>query len=283
MHCKQNHSKGFTLVELLIVITIFGLVIGGMYGLYDSMQRTTVYQEDFIDIQQNLRVAMDRVSRDIKMAAFLIPSTQTGIIAPSNATTLTLQTSSTAYAFARITDDVEVSGAQFVFNISDSNSVDIFEAGDTVRIIRPQDGLQPSNTDLQVIAKNRNGPTITVGGFPAGSFQYKPGDIIAQSVAGAPDPSTITWSVIDNDGDGDLELIRTRDNGPVAILVDDVDPPDPLVPGAAIFEYLDSDGNATADFTQVQAVRVNLTANAPAQHDRQVHQRSLTTITNMRN
>jgi len=70
---SARRTSGFTLVEILVVMTIFGVVIGAVYSLYLTHQKTAYVQEDVVDLQQNLRIAMDSITRDMRMAGMLVP------------------------------------------------------------------------------------------------------------------------------------------------------------------------------------------------------------------
>lgn len=275
----KTNTNGFTLLELLVSVAIFGLVITGMYGVYSSAQKTTINQGELVDMQQNLRVASDFISRDIKMAEALIPAGSSGVAFGSNATTLSLATASSFYAYAQIIDDLEIpagtaAATDFNFSISAPVTVDYFQALDTVRIIRPQNGVQPLDTDLTVSGVNRAGPTITLNTFvTASAIQYKAGDIIARVGAGAPDPSTILWNMSGTD------LQRTRDGGTAETMAENTN---------LAFSYLLEDGTeivvpSATDLDSIRAVRVVLTVDTAKQFDGQTRQRSLSSITYLRN
>ncbi len=68
-----NEEHGFTLIEILIVLAMFGVVMGVLYSLYVTHQRSAYTQDEVADVQQNLRIATDSITRDIQMAGFLIP------------------------------------------------------------------------------------------------------------------------------------------------------------------------------------------------------------------
>ena len=281
---RTTGNKGFTLIELLVATAIFGIVITGMYGVYSSTQKTTVNQGELVDVQQNLRVTGDFISQDIKMANALIPAGNTGIIAGSNATTLNLSTASSFYAFAQVSSDLEIpagtgASTNFSFNISVPTMVDFFEAGDTVRIIRPQNGKQPLDADLTVAGVNRAGPNITLNAFAtSNAVQYKAGDIVARvsdSVTPpAPDPSTIVW---DTNG---TDLQRDRDGTGAEVMAENI--------SGLAFSYLLDNGSetatpTTAELDDIRAVRVTLTADTARQLDGKTRQRSLSSVTYLRN
>jgi len=65
---KQSFGPGFTLIEILVAITIAGIVMAGIYSAYFSQQRSYVVQEQVATSQQNLRAAMYFIEREIRMA-----------------------------------------------------------------------------------------------------------------------------------------------------------------------------------------------------------------------
>jgi len=69
--CRRDKQKGFTLIELLMVAFMLGLVMISLYSLYTSSQRHAYVQEEVADVQQNLRVAMDSITRDVRHAGFM--------------------------------------------------------------------------------------------------------------------------------------------------------------------------------------------------------------------
>jgi prepilin-type N-terminal cleavage/methylation domain-containing protein len=68
----NQNEKGFTLVEVLMVSFMLVLVLASVYSLYSVNQRTAVTQDEVVDVQQNLRIAVDEIARDIRLAGFLI-------------------------------------------------------------------------------------------------------------------------------------------------------------------------------------------------------------------
>lgn len=63
-----KNTKGFTIVELLVAMSISSVVMAGIYSAYYSQQKTQVVQEQMADLQQNLRAAMYYMEREIRMA-----------------------------------------------------------------------------------------------------------------------------------------------------------------------------------------------------------------------
>jgi prepilin-type N-terminal cleavage/methylation domain-containing protein len=65
---------GFTMIELLIAVAIAGILLVSIYNLYISQSTTYTVQEQVSDMQQNARVAMNIISRHIRIAGFGQPS-----------------------------------------------------------------------------------------------------------------------------------------------------------------------------------------------------------------
>ena len=65
-----KHNKGVTLIELLIVMVIAVVLVGGIYALFMTQQRSYFVQDRVAGIQQDARVALDLMARDIRMAGF---------------------------------------------------------------------------------------------------------------------------------------------------------------------------------------------------------------------
>jgi prepilin-type N-terminal cleavage/methylation domain-containing protein len=87
----RNH-RGFTLVELLVVLLIMGIVTGGIYRLLNNTQRVTRAQAERIDLQSNVRSASIIIPNELReintVVGAAVGSTQVDILAKS-ATSIT--------------------------------------------------------------------------------------------------------------------------------------------------------------------------------------------------
>jgi prepilin-type N-terminal cleavage/methylation domain-containing protein len=59
-----------TLIELLVAMAISAILIAAIYRTFISQQKTYTVQEQVVDMQQNARVAINRMMREIRMAGF---------------------------------------------------------------------------------------------------------------------------------------------------------------------------------------------------------------------
>lgn len=67
---KMRNEKGFTLVELLVAMTVGGIVMAGISMAYRSQQKSALVQDQVSAMQQNLRASMQLMEREIRMAGY---------------------------------------------------------------------------------------------------------------------------------------------------------------------------------------------------------------------
>ena len=64
----MNNRSGFTLVELLISLTLVSLVMTAVYSSYRSQQKTYLVQNQMAGMRQNIRAALYYMERELRMA-----------------------------------------------------------------------------------------------------------------------------------------------------------------------------------------------------------------------
>lgn len=88
---KTRSDDGFTLIELMVSIAIGMIVMASVATTFTSQTRTYAAQEQINQMEQNLRGALDIMSREIKMAGYKPNGgTVTGVVSFSS-TALTIQ------------------------------------------------------------------------------------------------------------------------------------------------------------------------------------------------
>lgn len=245
---KQRH--GYSLVELLVATALMGLVVMAIYGLYTSTQRQAYTTEEVVEVQQNLRIALDRLSRDIRLAGFLIPLSQDkfgsvpqmsldtdddGDCAEHNPESIgcfSFRTVSVTGAVGRLDADTTIATGglltdKHAFTLGHPEMVDLFEGpGNDVadrwaRIVRPGTGTTPLAGFFKVHSDSDRGSSslVMTGVSAPETILYYPGDIV------------LPYTDEDADSDNDittgsapslLNLVRYR-------LVDDPDSDDPAM------------------------------------------------------
>lgn len=69
---QETHAnKGVTLIELMVVLVIAGILVGGIYTLFATQQRSYFVQDRVAGIQQDARAVLSIMARDIRMAGFV--------------------------------------------------------------------------------------------------------------------------------------------------------------------------------------------------------------------
>jgi type IV pilus assembly protein PilW len=63
-------TKGVTLIELLVALVLSALVIGGIYRLFVAQTKAYTVQDQVVEVQQNIRSAMEILLRDLRMAGY---------------------------------------------------------------------------------------------------------------------------------------------------------------------------------------------------------------------
>jgi type IV pilus assembly protein PilW len=67
---KYKSQKGFTLVEMLIVVAISGIVGSAIIGFFIAQQRSHTSQEQVTYMQQNIRAGLGIMLRELRMAGY---------------------------------------------------------------------------------------------------------------------------------------------------------------------------------------------------------------------
>jgi type IV pilus assembly protein PilW len=88
--CHDIGNRGFTLVELMIALAVGGVVMAAVMTAFLSQHRSYLAQDEVVEMQQNARVAMDMMVRDIRSAGYNPNNIVggVGIIAAGNGTEL---------------------------------------------------------------------------------------------------------------------------------------------------------------------------------------------------
>jgi len=221
MKVFHRDTSGFSLIELLIVVAIFAIVMGGVFTLYNTHLKNAYKQDENLDVQQNLRLAMDTISRDIKMAGMLVPITATPLFSStvsfSNYTSsVTLNVSSPDGVYARIFT-AKATGAftNLSTTVDSSEAVDAFigtnKPTDRIRIISPFNNSLTlkaafsTYTSIVFVSGNRTAKSLQLqragGAAFAAGIGLNVGDVVAKG-AGTSDYDTIVYSLMTGTGVG---------------------------------------------------------------------------------
>jgi type IV pilus assembly protein PilW len=63
-------QKGFTLIELMVAMAVASIVMAGIYTFYRGQLKSHITQEELVNMQQDARVGMYMMTRQIRMAGY---------------------------------------------------------------------------------------------------------------------------------------------------------------------------------------------------------------------
>ncbi len=67
---KKEFTRGFSLVEVLVVLVIMGVVVGAAYALFTLSNKTYRNQDRVVVMQQNARGAIEMLTQELRMAGY---------------------------------------------------------------------------------------------------------------------------------------------------------------------------------------------------------------------
>ncbi|KIH76921.1 prepilin-type N-terminal cleavage/methylation domain-containing protein [Geoalkalibacter ferrihydriticus] len=194
---RLRDNRGFGLIEVLIASAVMLVVMGAIMSLYLGSQRTAKVETDFAHVQDNLRLAFDQLTKDVRMAGFLVTGPP---IDDRSATAFTIRTTSPARRYARITTPDLSTGGNKTFEVYSASMVERFRVGEKARIIRPPNQEQPGADTagvaltFEVSATNPGARTLSLSGFSDGiDYAFSRGDMIVRVAEGSPLVSEIRY------------------------------------------------------------------------------------------
>lgn len=81
---RGRGERGFTLIEILISLAIMSIVTIAVYQLYISQYKTWISQDLVTEMQQNGRVAIDTMSRDLILSGYGMSPAIEGVVEVAN-------------------------------------------------------------------------------------------------------------------------------------------------------------------------------------------------------
>ena len=67
---EPKRKNGVTLIELLIALVLSSILTAALYRAFIGQQRTYTVQDQVADMQQNVRIAMGQMTKEIRMAGY---------------------------------------------------------------------------------------------------------------------------------------------------------------------------------------------------------------------
>ncbi len=201
----RAHEKGFTLLELVIAMGILGLVTAAIFSVYNTQRTVTYVEADVADVQQNLRLAMQSMLKDLRTAGFMVEGGLPPIAAvadgsgPGASDSLVINTAAAGGAACRIDAELSVAlsaASPFALAVTSASDLESFADGDAVRILSPGEGAQVAPMAYTVVSRDMSAPSITVRPAMDGDVvDFRRGYIIARTGDSLPDafPNTVEY------------------------------------------------------------------------------------------
>ncbi|MDK9709051.1 MAG: PilW family protein [Desulforhopalus sp.] len=202
-----SENKGFTLVELIITMGISLFVMGVVYTAYAAYQRQYSSQTQVVEMQQNIRSAINFMMDDIRMAGYdPVGSNNAGIISAT----------ATALHITKDTTDT-LGGADDGDGLLDGPNENVtfgFPAGVDVA---PADGVADSGAAPLAMIVGVT-PRSIAENIHAMEFNYTLDDGTKTTAPGTPDDiRSVTISILARVGDRDPgytdAVVYTTDSG----------------------------------------------------------------------
>ncbi|OGP92948.1 MAG: hypothetical protein A2156_10365 [Deltaproteobacteria bacterium RBG_16_48_10] len=65
-----KETKGLSLIELLVALGVSSILMAGLYRTYIGQQRAYTVEDQVVDMQQNVRVSVGQMMREVRMAGY---------------------------------------------------------------------------------------------------------------------------------------------------------------------------------------------------------------------
>ena len=91
----RRSEAGFSLIEVMSALVILAIALTAVFATFISQQKSFTTQNRVAELQQNLRQAVEYMSRDIRMAGYGIPD---NVVVPGTATPAGITSVKSLYA-----------------------------------------------------------------------------------------------------------------------------------------------------------------------------------------
>jgi prepilin-type N-terminal cleavage/methylation domain-containing protein len=248
-------NKGVTLIELLIALVISSILIAGLYRVFIGQHKSYTVQEQVVDMQQNVRVSINRMMSEIRMAGFgnvsmVLPvqfiaygqtRTFNNVLNLDTPVTGSLTIITATGDFAIIKTSITLPNKITLNRLTDSQGDPLFDTGN--RKFISIGGLESNTiTDIQ-------GTTLTLSG-----------NLVYNHPINTPvfPIRAISYQVVNDDGKFTLKRDENIGGGrqPLADNIENIQ-----------FEYFDAQGNPTLIPAKIRMVKATVTATTAISDD----------------
>jgi prepilin-type N-terminal cleavage/methylation domain-containing protein len=229
-----KNKQGLSLIELMVAALIFSFVIGFGLRFFLLQKQWAVYQEDAVEAQQQARVAMDLMVRELSLLGAGVPEGESRLI---KATQQEVEFIANLYtAVARLTQSG--TAGQQKLSVEYIDHSEKFDKGKTVSI------CMLDRCEWNTLASNGGKKTLKLNRGLNEDFPFGSTIQVINDVRYALKPENETQ----------FKLVRRVDGGtsPVAEGLASMD-----------FTYLDREGGPATTLTNIRRVQIRLTIPLP--------------------
>lgn len=210
---KVKNEAGFTLLELLISMTIGLVVLGSIFSSFTTQKKSYELQEQITVMEQNLRVPLDIITRDLRNAGTnpnpdttLVIGTSIGLI-PGGTRSINI-TANQLRILADLTGDGDTgdSNEDVDYSLDGTDYTD----GMTYDIDRNGQPLVSNITSLAFTYYDANGNTIATPITGSNLTNIRVVQVSITARTDREDPTFVSASGVDIDGNPANGKCRTR-------------------------------------------------------------------------
>ena len=150
---QLKRRDGFTLVEVLIAATLTTIVLGMALTMYISQQRNFLVGNEYIDIHQDARLAMDWLANDIRWG-IAVESSYGGYSTSNSCIVLKVPSIDSSGDVVDINSDFDY----IIYRLAGSNPASL------KRRVYPKTGVSSRPSEDRLIAENIGSLTFSYGG-----------------------------------------------------------------------------------------------------------------------
>ena len=81
---EKKKERGVTLIELMISLSMFAVILSAMYNMFNFQQKNYSVQDNVAVMQQNVRVGLGYMVKEIRMAGYIPDGIPPNKLSPSN-------------------------------------------------------------------------------------------------------------------------------------------------------------------------------------------------------
>ena len=156
---KNINNKGFTLIELMVVVAILSIIILGLVSLFSGGVRSWVAGQNQLKAQREARQVMDRMVREIREASYIDDGS-------SNIYTIEFynpnRNKEIKYSYNEIDKEIKEGSTSLIKNVS-SFSFSYYDNNGLVVDPPDRDRISSVKIYLEMDVDNDNNPDIILG------------------------------------------------------------------------------------------------------------------------